>query len=118
MYVGWQVRDFSLFPSAYATSIVKQFNIPFTPTPSPGSAFSLPKETGPSTPSGLSTGAKTGIGVGAAFGFILLLGIAIFCLCIRRRRKHKRAARTPGNDLPEMISEQQRASKTTVSDAT
>jgi hypothetical protein len=108
--VGWQEKDLSLFPSAYAVSLAKQINIPFTPTP--GSVSNLPNETGASTSSGLSTGAKAGVGVGAAVGFTFLLSIAILCLCLRRRRKHQVAAKPLGNDLPEMVIDTNGTSKT------
>lgn len=105
LYVAWEASDLSLFPIAYATSLAKSFNIPFTPTPSPGTpspgtSSTLPKETGLSSSSGLSTGAKAGIGVGAVLGAALVMGIAIVCLYLRRR-KRKNAVAVPDSDLPE-----------------
>jgi predicted lipid-binding transport protein (Tim44 family) len=43
------------------------------------------------TSSGLSTGAKAGIGIGAALGALALLGLIIF-LFMRRRKKQQQQA--------------------------
>lgn len=116
IYIMWAAKDISFFPSAYATSIAKQFNIPFvsSPTPAPvlGTSSNLPNETGaaPSEPplsasgSGLSTGAKAGIGIGAAFATASSIGAAFLVLCLRRRRQQQRiTVGAPGNELPEIV---------------
>lgn len=105
IYVAWRAKDLSLFPPAYATSVAKQFDIPFTPTPSPGSSLALPGETNAPSPStGLSTGAKAGIGLGTVAGIAVILGVGLLFLCLRRRRQIQRVTvGTSGNELPEMV---------------
>jgi len=106
IYVGWQAKDLPLFPLAYATSLAKQFNIPFTPGPTPGTSSSLPKQTNTSQSVGLSTGAKAGIGVGAVLGAACVIGVLFLLLCLARRRRRRRiTVGTPGNELPEMIDQ-------------
>jgi hypothetical protein len=49
-------------------------------------------------PTGLSTGAKAGIGVGASVGGLILLGLALwFCLLARKRRQQRRAEAPPAS---------------------
>ncbi|KAF2829618.1 hypothetical protein CC86DRAFT_402968 [Ophiobolus disseminans] len=119
VFIGWQAKDLSLFPLAYATSIAKQFNIPFTPTPTatptpaPGLSSTLPSETSRTSleasppSSGLSTGAKAGIGVGAASGVALIA--VIFAILFTRRRRRKRTAAMADSDTghttPEMADQ-------------
>ena len=110
--VGWEAKDLPLFPAAYATSLAKQFSIPFTPTPLPGTSSVLPSETNPPPPSsGLSTGAKAGIGVGAVVGAAAIIGVGILSLCLRRRRKRRVTVGTPGNELPEMVVKEDESSR-------
>jgi hypothetical protein len=106
--VGWQSSDLSKFPPAYAASLAKAISVNFTPTASPGTASTLPREIGSPPPSALSTGAKAGIGVGAILGFILLLSLVFATLIIRKRRQ-KRAATTTDPaaiaETPEMADQ-------------
>ena len=107
--VGWQVKDLSLFPSAYAASLANRLNIPFTPLP--GMTPGLPGQTSPPGPpsSGLSTGAKAGIGVGAVFGAASIIGVIFFLTCLLRRRRRQRIpVGTRGNELPEMMDQNKR----------
>jgi hypothetical protein len=74
-----------------STSIIS--NISATPTSSAT----------PDNPSGLSTGAKAGIGIGAALGALLLIGLIFFCL-----RRRKTAAPTGGTSgISEMADQDQ-----------
>ena len=103
LFVGWQEKDLSLFPPAYATALANQLKLTFSATPSPGMSSNLPQETKPAQSSGLGTGAKAGIGVGAVLGVVLVVGTAVLCLYLRRR-KRRHPVGVHGNDLPEMIS--------------
>lgn len=113
--IAWAVTDLPKFPPAYASSLAKKIGVPFTPTGTaavaaistslvPGLSSNLPRETDSSVSSGsggLSTGAKAGIG--AVVAVAVIIGLALLLLCLRRRRKH---VQTPGNDLPEMVVEE------------
>lgn len=103
--IYWEDKDLSLFPSAYALSVAQQFKVPtFTPMPAPGTSSALPRETNPPPPSsGLSTGAKAGIGVGAVVGAAAIVGLGLLSVCLRRRRRRRVTVGTPGNELPEMV---------------
>jgi hypothetical protein len=127
IFVGWQAKDLSLFPAAYATSIAERFNVPFTPAPSPGTSSSLPSATTPlsaSAPgssttglsepsSGLTTGAKAGIGVGAVLGFSLIIGLVVAILFMRRKRQQrvKVGVVDTGASTPEMEDQDQDLAK-------
>lgn len=51
----------------------------------------LASPTGTDVPSGLSTGAKIGIGVGVAGGGLFLAAVGICCFLMARRRKNKKS---------------------------
>lgn len=77
--IAWQTEDYKFFPSHYAASLERRFDLSIqTKTPSPG----------------LNTGAKAGIGVGAPCGALVILGRLLFLL-LRRRRKHRSAPSAP-----------------------
>jgi hypothetical protein len=58
----------------------------------------------PDNPSGLSTGAKAGIGIGAALGALLLIGLICFCFL----RRHKKTAPAGGaSGISEMADQDQ-----------
>lgn len=79
--VAWQTKDYSVFPSDYASSLAERFAIAF-PTSGNSSGTGLQPSSPPK--SGLGTGTKAGIGVGAVCAFAILIGIAL--LFFRKRR--------------------------------
>jgi hypothetical protein len=103
--VGWQQTDLSLFPTEYVSSLAHRYSISWsspTSLPTPASRSNLPNQTNApnSTPTGLSTGAKAGIGVGVAFG-VLLVAATIIMFMFRRRRNHA-VLQHPGGHVAEM----------------
>lgn len=94
--VAWQLEDFRLFPSEYATSLAGKIGIDL-PASKPTS--DLPPSTIPLESNGLSTGAKAGIGIGVALGVASIV-TAIIVLYLRRRRKV--AVNVHDANIPEM----------------
>jgi hypothetical protein len=104
LYVLWQSADLSRFPPAYASSLAKRINVPFTATASPGSSSSLPAQTSPprSSPEGLNTGAKVGIGIGVSLFVLLIISILAFFLLRRRHTRNNTSASTSQPTTAEM----------------
>lgn len=74
--VVWVDGDLASFPAPYATSLANKIGVALMPRPQ--DAPTLPRETGTSsTSSGLSTGAKAGIGVGSTVGAIAITAIIV-----------------------------------------
>lgn len=106
--VFWHQADLSAFPTEYVASLVQTWGVPgptASSSASPASTSQLPKETGQSNPTHLSTGAKAGIGVGAAVGAILLASLLIFLL-LRRRHKTVGAGNTRGDSTRHEMEDQ------------
>ncbi|KAF2185534.1 hypothetical protein K469DRAFT_778477 [Zopfia rhizophila CBS 207.26] len=59
--VAWELQDFSLFPTGYASSLAQKIGVSLESTPTPATTSSLPQQTNPpSEPHNLSTGQKAG----------------------------------------------------------
>jgi len=98
--VNWQIDDVDTFPREYVKSLVARYSVPAPAGTSTPTVNALEPTTVPapsSSPDGLSTGAKIGIGLGAAVAAALVGGLLIFW-CLRRRREVR------ANDvvIPEM----------------
>jgi len=115
----WQEADLSKFDPDYAAILVSKFDLNFTPTAIatadgtaetasppdrsqfPSATSSLEMDSEEST--GLSSGAKAGIGVGVAFGVVLLCA-AGFLLYRRRVQKVKLDSKSAlQNEQPELV---------------
>ncbi|KAF1842317.1 uncharacterized protein K460DRAFT_182256 [Cucurbitaria berberidis CBS 394.84] len=94
--VAWQIDDFRLFPSDYATSLAKRINITL---PTSTSTTNLSEPTSTPQSNSLSTGAKAGIGVGAVLG-AAIIGVVMTILYLRKRRKAAATVQDPS--VPEM----------------
>jgi hypothetical protein len=126
MIVYWQESDLSKFNSEYAATLAEKFDIDFTTTAtadvtpetaSPPDRSQLTAATtsvGPDSGAGqnfsntgLSSGAKAGIGVGITIG-VMLLCIAGFLLYRRRLRKTSKLDRNSAiqNEQPEYVQTQ------------
>lgn len=104
-----------------------RFNVLFTHAPSPGTSLSLPSATTPlsdsgtgsSTPwltessSGLTRGAKAGIGVGVVIGFVLIICLVVAILLVQRKRQQraKTGVVATGFSTPEMEDQDQDLAK-------
>jgi hypothetical protein len=94
--IGWQMKDMSEFPSAYASSLAFRIGVTLetsSSSPSPMSSSNLPQQTSPPLPvssSGLSTGAKIGIGLGVEIGVLVLFLVIVISPFLRRRRRKRR----------------------------
>jgi hypothetical protein len=82
--VYWQSSDVAAFPTGYQTYLQSLIGSPLQAGTNTGTPASPPIL----ALSGLSTGAKAGIGVGAAIGGILLC-VTVGALVLRRRRKKR-----------------------------
>jgi len=108
IYVGWQKKDLSLFPTDFASSLAQSAGISWSSTsaPTPGSSPGLPPPTStpPAQPSSskISAGGKAGIGVGIA-GFVLI-GAIVLWLFVRRRKNKKKPDEAVAEEpfMPEM----------------
>jgi len=93
LYVYWQLKDLSVFPPDYASSLATQISVPFslTPAPSPSLSSTIPPPTSSavkevSAPD-LSPAIKAGIGVGSVIGGLALGAIFVTILWWRRRKR-------------------------------
>ena len=121
--VYWQSSDLSNFDPEYASALAENLQIDFTPTgtgmvtaatASPPDRSGVDSATPTSPPelittddgsgSGLSTGAKAGIGLGVAVG-ATLLGMTAFLLYRKRSRKKAKLDRNSAiqNEQPEFV---------------
>lgn len=101
--IAWQIEDFRLFPSDYATSLARKIGVTL---PTTGSDAKLPSD---AESPGISTGAKAGIGVGIAVGVLAIL-VAVVLLRLKKRRKAAQAVE-PQHTLPEMADQDQDLAK-------
>jgi hypothetical protein len=123
MVVFWQESDLSNFDPDYAATLANKLDIDFTPTPTAAvtaetaappdrsevasttpTALSGPDGSAALSDSGLSDGAKAGIGVGVAIG-VIALGVAAFLLYKRTMRKKSKLDRNSAiqNEQPEFV---------------
>jgi hypothetical protein len=109
--IGWQMKDMSEFPSAYASSLVFRIRVTLetsSSSHSPASSSNLAQQTYPPLPvssSGLSTGAKIGIGLGVGLGALVLFLVVVISLFLRRKRR-KITDSTPAGTTTHKMEDQ------------